>query len=98
MHPNNQRHYATRTLVYSLLLATAIWVSLLLIGATNAQQETHSYLVTLGPLVLNTITHTSLVDGQSVTISVEPGVIWYFAGTALIGLAWGWFAGSHKPR
>jgi hypothetical protein len=86
-----QRQIAQKAAV-ALLLATLSWMCLLLFDASASNKSLGLYQVTAGPLVLHEISQMSGINGREVSLSFEPGLLWYFLGWILLGCSVGWLS------
>jgi hypothetical protein len=76
----------------SMLLATALWMLLLIITAVQARQSAGAYEVSLGPLVFNRIVRGASENGMTVSLSFENGLFLYFLLSAAAGAALGYLS------
>ena len=75
-----------RRAMIGMAIGTAVWLGLLLYGASLARQHaSNSRNVQFGPLVLHTITLRRDASIVRAGITMEPGLVWYAGFWAAVG-------------
>jgi hypothetical protein len=94
---NLQSQIARKTSLL-LLLGVAVWITLLLVGASHARRalDAGAYDIAIGPLLLNQITRTPTGGGHTVSFSFESGLLWYFLTWVVLGIILGYLTAKHK--
>lgn len=97
--PLLQRHI-TQKVAWAWLIGTVCWVLLLVqtSAAVRSSGGVGTREVSVGPLVLNTITRQAHGDSYVATISFEDGLIWYALLWLALGSIVGWFVAQRQKH
>jgi hypothetical protein len=91
--PNNSRLQLqiAQKVGICIVLGVIVWIVLLIIGAGHVRTatDTNSYDVAIGPFALNHIEKSVVEGGYKVSISFEPGLLWYLLACCGLGVVLG---------